>query len=89
MSFALLLFAFLALPIFMVKRGFNRIGVGLVMLGISLTPWLLAGAFFIFGSEPPLPLSMAAYLSPVFTLVALLWLLVSLLTSSSIRRAGE
>jgi hypothetical protein len=89
MSFGLLLFAFLAVPLVMVKRGFNPILVGFVLLGVCLTPWLLVGVFVAAKKELPAAAAMAASLSPIFILVSLLWLLISLLTTRSVHGNSE
>ena len=81
MSFGLVLVVLLAIPVLMVKRGYSRVGIGLVMLGACMAPGLLFGVFVVTQNQPSVAFALAAYLSLPFILVALLWLIASFLSS--------
>ena len=73
MSFALIAFVCFAIPVWLVKRGYNRVKVGAGALAAFLTPSIV---FVIF---PRLETGLIALFSIPFILIATIWLLVSAL----------
>lgn len=74
MSFALLVFAFFALPVWIVKRGYEPFRVGLVMLGVSVAPMMLA---LVLRDNTPVAVAMLAMFSAPFALLSIIWVVVS------------